>query len=1775
MDRSILTMSSNNTISPNCLKLVKASSDDRDARIISSRMGMTVPEFMNVLGYSNTTEQNISNSSSLIWPKHTELEVRDPWSSVYQYEPTDVSWCIRFKALGCYNFVPPPFVNHQHKVPTTPIPVPDFNKNTPKTDQVSPGSRTIHTHQKICTSEKSNVPSETITLAERHKLWEDLLLSDSEEENEEKPRLRTSSRTIAVETPVDNGDMLIKPGDKNTAESLSILNHALRPPPPFVSPLSILNGDGSGTESPIPNTHNGFMDLAQIDVSKQDSLDSKMSGCASEVPTECVVSKSENPMYLSGSRPSPLTTENPLRKHYPEDLRTSVPINSSSDNNNNFSSRLTTVTSTTTPKLTIQKPIPVLNDKPNSNHDVLIKPRTDTVTNRANEYFIEHCKGLETKKSFIQRLLLESGQFLTQKDCLITELSPIHHNDLINIPTKPSQAIEEKSVFTEQESEKVTNSPNVNRTPSDDSNSKINFKSSHQECTRSDGKNVTPEKSKTMGHQSLFHSNRRKDVEKVDTRTEDKTSKLNSVSVTQEGSNESPVSRNCLSSLSCPVDEYIPPTKNLISGMAKPIDTLKKELNRSYVNEITEKKTGINEVQTLITDMDKSHSYMNSSSSMPPPTHDSTGKKLKRRSKCSSKLTISKESVTTSSSELSTHEQSQNDSDMKKDINVPLVQNTVGIYPLRDIPSDCWIFSDLTVTKVRNKIQQSFSRTSNSSPKNEEFPIGFSSSDYHLIKKMRYILRGAVENDSPVISRTNESRRTRPRSLTGILLVPPPSFTASSETEQSSHLADEPSSHKGYHDIYTMTSPHLSRTTILNDVDVQCDIWPSSSNNNLISSRFVSQSSVGIISTPTQKPLGTVPPILRDPVCDLTNLSSNIAQNLPQLGGQSLPCMNLSDSLLFIEEQFGRIIKQENEKLQDSNPSSEIFKAEECKFEASKCWKALVSAISSCSRDNSSSEVPNRSQMLLNLQPLHEYPVQMTKSVKHYLAAAYIFESKSEILRAIDMLTEAANQIQHCVRRMHRVEAKLTKRRSHRTEVGNSPDTNELTVKAKRDASWMYLWYYVLMRIKAAVGFHTYRLRLQSIDNLREEINANLSVVKQHIPNLNDNICLPKVSDSPSSSKPSSIKSKVTSNSSSESENLKMLESLVVQFSRFNQLTSCVYSAMIEWQQADELVTKVPHLKSPIGRKSEGSTDTAGYTSFSGHLRPIHSIDIDIASSSEGAFINTSQIPILILLRYMDGIFHVHPLIIDQLKYPSGQESAQSISLKNNSSSEIQNLSTVSQEQKFLTSNFTLITDSVPLSDTISSTVSRTPNKQQQPPNNSAQSKFENTAANNVNCHSEPPSTHGISERLLKKKSHKKHFSDANPSPSLVSSSVAKQLSLHHSSALDENCSDASVPSSKPDISNIPKRKSKRRRLLQSNESTDILPLPVDASSTNTDTDLDSYGRSASFNKGNESPGEKSHKPKTVRKLNSLEPECFENRKLDHIDISSSQERGSYADGHLFSKKKSKRSHAHTEHLKLSCNTVSHPSRIIASDDQSPSASPPPSRKFCRSKSVAPIAPKSPSYVSSLSNVPNVSCPMSVEDNTYQPKRIKPLHSKVHGRRISDSQSPNSDSFPTPTYKPSIPVDSPDANNKHNQRRRSRSVHLSSSRRKNESPVEANASELSQDSIGYSPTKRSLINGGSSNIPDANTLPVYHVSHISPSPPPKSKHKNKSSSSQNDLVRSKSSHRSNFKSQSSVTKSSSEVPPFYARWIKEPSSTDRFPSTSSNNSNSKKHQTQW
>ncbi|CAH8853881.1 unnamed protein product [Trichobilharzia szidati] len=1667
MDRSsVLSISSNNPMSPSCLKIVKASPEDRDVRVISSRMGMSVAEFMDVLGCtSSAAERSNCDSGGFVWPKHTELEVRDPWSGVYQYEPSDVSWCIRFKALGCYNYVPPPFTDRSYKVPTTPQLVPD-NKEVIKNDQASPNSAGFQTLLKMRPpAEKSEVlPPETITPAERHKLWEDLLLSDSDEDNNEKSRSPTAVKTTIFETPAVNEELLEKANSMCAATKLELLNHALRPPPPFVSPLSIINDEGSGTESLAPSPHNDQVLCSQIN--QQERFNDSRN--VPEVHNEPSVNKSSLAASVSSPRESEIfNAENISCKRLSATVVTSDKLPTSAQTTvvsdiTNIPSKLPTTASTIPPKTispAMPKPVIVSSDK-STKSEVVHKPSNDMITSTGKELYSQHCKTPEARKSFIQRLLLESKEFLSQKDSLFVELSPIHNKHQQNVVSSPKilpHSESGRTAFIEQKSaEKAFDATDTSKTPLNHMNVTSNsYKSSLQEGVQQLD-SVVGQCKITSQQLSSHHHDKRKDSVEVNDITNPKLSKLNSSSSVSQGTPKpSPVKSDSRpSSLSKLTNDELLRAVNLNLGLHKP-DIESEKLDKLEVDEINESKASVSGIQTPVTNPDSCHSNASSVNNMPPPTHDSTGKKLKKRSKFSTELTsdtiCQSPAISEPSQENVDDKEEEGDSTFVAESN----QDTAGIYPLRDIPSDCWVFSDLTVTKVRNAIQQSFPHhvlnSSGTTKDSDDAPTDLTSSE-DLIKKMRDILRSAIESDSPINSKAISNRRNRPRSLTGILLVPPSGSPSPSspETKLSSHQSiDIPQ--KSYCEIFTMTSPYCHPTIPSADADIQCDIWPSnsSSNSNNLSTRFASQCSSGIVSTPTQKPLGTVPPILRDPTSDLTTLSSSTTQSLPH----STPSINLVDSLCFIEEQFGRIMKQEDEKLQNSNASTEIFKAEECKFEASRCWKSLVSAISSTSRGNNSSESSNRSQMLLTLQALHEYPVQMTKSVRHYLAAAHIFESKNETNRAIGMLTEATEQIQHCVRRMHRVEAKLTKRRNHRNESGNSPDNNnnnnnmnELALKVKRDASWMYLWYYVLMRIKAVVGFHIYRLRLQSIESLHEEIDASISAVQHTIPSLKEIINIPKSLDSPSSSslsKPASSKSQVPSNPSSESDSKKVLESLVGQFVRLNQLTACVRSAMVEWQQANELATKVPHLKSSAliipstGRKPDGSSadnPSSSSSSSSGHhLRLTHSIDIDIANASDGAHINTSQIPLLILLRYMDGIFHVHSQIIDQLKCPNErQETGQSniISTKYNSSNELRNSSIVSQEQKIITSLSTMANNPITSSSSSSlggttqslSTVTTTKlsNKEESTHSkvitSSTPSTVFNTGSNMIfQTEATPPlptttTTNVVKEQSSKKKSHRKH-SDITALPNTMTSSATKLSPYQNSNPLDDNCSDTSAPSSKHEKPSVPKHKSKRRRLVQLDTS-----VNTSSSDNSDDTDMENCETAAAVaaapppsvvnNKYKQSPVKKRHKSRLLE--TDTEQEFVNHRKkIDRIDNSSSQE-----NRHSLSiKKSSKRSHhmpagqqqQQQQHSNLQGRDGNSHSenRIIASDDdQSPNASPPPSRKFCRSKSLAPITSRSSSpkcHVNSVTSVQSSQYPVvPSEDNTYEPKRIKSTSTKVH-----------------------------------------------------------------------------------------------------------------------------------------------------------------------------------
>lgn len=68
-------------------------------------MGMTVADFMSVLG-SEPGSHAKQSWKHFVWPRHTKQELYDPMQMVYRHEPSDKSWSLQYKALGCYEYVP-------------------------------------------------------------------------------------------------------------------------------------------------------------------------------------------------------------------------------------------------------------------------------------------------------------------------------------------------------------------------------------------------------------------------------------------------------------------------------------------------------------------------------------------------------------------------------------------------------------------------------------------------------------------------------------------------------------------------------------------------------------------------------------------------------------------------------------------------------------------------------------------------------------------------------------------------------------------------------------------------------------------------------------------------------------------------------------------------------------------------------------------------------------------------------------------------------------------------------------------------------------------------------------------------------------------------------------------------------------------------------------------------------------------------------------------------------------------------------------------------------------------------------------------------------------------------------------------------------------------------------------------------------------------------------------------------------------------------------------
>ncbi|VDP74221.1 unnamed protein product [Echinostoma caproni] len=178
------------------------------------------------------------------------------------------------------------------------------------------------------------------------------------------------------------------------------------------------------------------------------------------------------------------------------------------------------------------------------------------------------------------------------------------------------------------------------------------------------------------------------------------------------------------------------------------------------------------------------------------------------------------------------------------------------------------------------------------------------------------------------------------------------------------------------------------------------------------------------------------------------------------------------------------------ENLHKSSVEIELASADECKANASRCWKSLVGSVSSFQADPHNPGT-DRSHLLLTLEALHSYPVYLIRGVRHCLAAVFLLHFHGDVNRAADLCNEASDQLEHIGRRLQRVESKLLKQRLRQqpaaSDSSDIPNAMSLIARAKQDAGWMHFWYYVLARIRSIIHSHEYQFRLLLDSSLLDE----------------------------------------------------------------------------------------------------------------------------------------------------------------------------------------------------------------------------------------------------------------------------------------------------------------------------------------------------------------------------------------------------------------------------------------------------------------------------------------------------------------------------------------------------------------------------------------------------------------------------------------------------------------------------------------------------------------
>lgn len=1211
----------NSTTTPlKCLEIVKSKGDDNHAKIIKSRMGLNVADFMNCL---NSAESKFSFHSDqprgFIWPKHTPLEILDQTSIAYQRDSSDCSWSLRFRALGYYS-VPTPTPDTAHSSPHGENQLLDFS------------NQTLHRLLNSTLEPPPGTPSQ-ITPTQHNQLEEDLKLSESEDEanledmDETKPMLESdgpldlfpqeafsqpSSTELADHVPVQKSIVnVIKRSPKvpSLAETVDPLENAFTP---FVSPLStvadlLLPGGASFVNDVVifsqTETSTSVLCPTSVCLSSSANLESGL--------------HSSSAYHPAASIPS-FSTTHPNNSALIEFDRNSFNCPSADIPGYSDPEAWTTVHSSRYRKKSLS--VAVASGTQGSCVNSLLHPPGCLQSNRIRQLVLESEAVLATaEKCFVKNLSPDSLSYwkmdtavsvVDKENCALRDDTVVdivlskRLNSEVNgsklgslrheYHSSPVHPVLEVSPLRSCDAAAFSEASSTTCTSFTRGNPFVAFGSLTNSCevpTFDRRENLTINKLELLDtvrssslhvYLSKTHQTPVGDRPGTTTLTASSHGLCEHSLVTLPIARESPShlsigipdkSEKCLESIKhmLPIDNGFATNETAVLPNSHSTETpclpVKPSHQRSMPPpESSSRKLKFNETRLLVSD---------AQSSSPPSTRETTPLITPTISPVSRTTELRLMDQTTTHLDATTVSHKSRISDSR------LSSLSSSLPVLRSLPQKRWIFTGISITKVRFNLHSVTQQSGTN---------GFSQSDLEQFRSILDPPRCPISlSHGDVASR---KVKVHSRSLTGVLLVPPelPSSDPAFQSFSKSHLVD----------ASTMTPAELPTFVPRVDVSTQCTREKAQLNSSL-SPRVPSCGHVLSLSAS-----GDCPPSSGDRRCFAASTDKSTS-------------LSRSDAI-FSESLGGCRLRAEMEKrIPETTVETELHLSELHKTKASRCWKSLVSAISTNPAVTADTHLDSRYRLLYTSDELHQYPVELLQVVRHLITAAHLLEFTGDLLKAADALSEASDHLSHLSQRMKRVEAKLTKGQLKHHSCADTTFGTKLEVRAlqvKHDVAWMHLWYYTISRLQSIIHFHDLRLRQLASATLRTQVAEDLSKLGVDVRFIYDG----------------------EKNSSNGTVTLPSV--LFQRIIHLIQLEKMTHQALATWDHSEQMAAELPEWL-----PTSQIEPAPGNSSHPSHLIGDRISGLAACSALYGLQTSTGS-----LLSFMDSILEVHNLLIGRLK---------------------------------------------------------------------------------------------------------------------------------------------------------------------------------------------------------------------------------------------------------------------------------------------------------------------------------------------------------------------------------------------------------------------------------------------------------------------------------------------------------------------------------------------